>query len=128
MENSILKSPQNAEKVMVKALFLHGASGNNLKDVDVEFPLGKLILVTGVSGSGKSTLVNETLQPILSQHFYNSLKKPMPYKSIEGLENVDKVVTVDQSPLGKTPRSNPATYTGVFSDIRAFLSIFLKQR
>ena len=76
-------------------------------------------MVTGVSGSGKSTLVNETLQPILSQHFYNSLKKPMPYKSIEGLENVDKVVTVDQSPLGKTPRSNPATYTGVFSDIRA---------
>ncbi len=96
-----------------------GASGNNLKKVDVTFPLGKLIVVTGVSGSGKSTLINETLQPILSQHFYRSLKKPMPYDSIEGLENIDKVVSVDQSPLGRTPRSNPATYTGVFSDIRS---------
>ena len=85
-------------------------------------------MVTGVSGSGKSTLVNETLQPILSQHFYNSLKKPMPYKSIEGLENVDKVVTVDQSPLGKTPRSNPATYTGVFSDIRALFVNLLEAK
>ena len=114
-----IEIPSKRRKGNGKSIILHGASGNNLKDVDVEFPLGKLILVTGVSGSGKSTLVNETLQPILSQHFYNSLKKPMPYKSIEGLENVDKVVTVDQSPLGKTPRSNPATYTGVFSDIRA---------
>ncbi len=102
-----------------KSIILHGASGNNLKHVDVEFPLGKLIVVTGVSGSGKSTLINETLQPILSQHFYRSLKKPMPYDSIEGLEYVDKVVNVDQSPLGRTPRSNPATYTGVFSDIRS---------
>ena len=102
-----------------KKLILRGCTGNNLKHVDVEFPLGKLILVTGVSGSGKSTLVNETLQPILSQHFYRSLKKPMPYDSIEGLELIDKVVTVDQSPLGRTPRSNPATYTGVFSDIRS---------
>ena len=85
-------------------------------------------MVTGVSGSGKSTLVNETLQPILSQHFYNSLRKPMPYKSIEGLENVDKVVTVDQSPLGKTPRSNPATYTGVFSDIRALFVNLLEAK
>ena len=101
------------------SLILRGCTGNNLKHVDVEFPLGKLILVTGVSGSGKSTLVNETLQPILSQHFYRSLKKPMPYDSIEGLELIDKVVTVDQSPLGRTPRSNPATYTGVFSDIRS---------
>jgi excinuclease ABC subunit A len=84
----------------------------------VEFPLGKLIVVTGVSGSGKSTLINETLQPILSQHFYRSLKKPMSYDSIEGIEHLDKVVNVDQSPLGRTPRSNPATYTGVFSDIR----------
>ncbi len=100
-------------------LLLRGCRGNNLKNVDVEFPLGKLILVTGVSGSGKSTLINETLQPILSQHFYRSLKKPMPYDSIEGLELIDKVVNVDQSPLGRTPRSNPATYTGVFSDIRA---------
>ena len=102
-----------------KSLCIHGASGNNLKDVDVEFPLGKLIVVTGVSGSGKSTLVNETLQPILSKHFYRSLKEPMPYESIEGIENIDKVVNVDQSPIGRTPRSNPATYTGVFSDIRS---------
>ena len=101
------------------ALVLKGCTGNNLKHVDVEFPLGKLILVTGVSGSGKSTLVNETLQPILSQHFYRSLKQPMPYDSIEGIENIDKVVNVDQSPIGRTPRSNPATYTGVFSDIRS---------
>lgn len=102
-----------------KSIVLHGASGNNLKHVDVEFPLGKLIVVTGVSGSGKSTLINETLQPILSRHFYRSLKEPMPYDSIEGLEYIDKVVNVDQSPLGRTPRSNPATYTGVFSDIRS---------
>ena len=102
-----------------KSLWIRGASGNNLKHVDVEIPLGKLIVVTGVSGSGKSTLINETLQPILSQHFYRSLKKPMPYDSIEGLEHIDKVVNVDQAPLGRTPRSNPATYTGVFSDIRS---------
>ena len=102
-----------------KSIVLHGASGNNLKHVDVEFPLGKLIVVTGVSGSGKSTLINETLQPILSRHFYRSLKEPMPYDSIEGLEYIDKGVNVDQSPLGRTPRSNPATYTGVFSDIRS---------
>ena len=101
------------------ALRLFGCSGNNLKHVDVSFPLGKLIVVTGVSGSGKSTLINETLQPILSQHFYRSLKRPMPYDSIEGLELIDKVVDVDQSPIGRTPRSNPATYTGVFSDIRS---------
>lgn len=102
-----------------KFIGLYDASGNNLKHVDVEFPLGKLILVTGVSGSGKSTLINETLQPILSQHFYRSLKKPMPYGRIEGMENIDKVVNVDQSPIGRTPRSNPATYTGVFNDIRS---------
>ncbi len=102
-----------------KSLWLRGATGNNLRHVDVEFPLGKLIVVTGVSGSGKSTLVNETLQPILSQHFYRSLKRPLPYESIEGLKLIDKVVSVDQSPIGKTPRSNPATYTGVFSDIRS---------
>ena len=100
-------------------LLLKGCSGNNLKHIDVEFPLGKLILVTGVSGSGKSTLINETLQPILSHHFYHSLKRPMPYDSIEGLEHIDKVVNVDQSPIGRTPRSNPATYTGVFADIRS---------
>ena len=100
------------------SLVLKGCSGNNLKHIDVTFPLGKLIVVTGVSGSGKSTLINETLQPILSHHFYRSLKRPKPYDSIEGLEYIDKVVNVDQSPLGRTPRSNPATYTGVFSDIR----------
>ena len=86
--------------------------------MNVTFPLGELIVVTGVSGSGKSTLINETLQPILSQHFYRSLKRPMPYGKIEGIDNIDKVVNVDQSPIGRTPRSNPATYTGVFSDIR----------
>lgn len=102
-----------------KSIWIRGAKGNNLKDIDVEFPLGKLIVVTGVSGSGKSTLINETLQPILSKHFYRSLKKPMPYDSIEGIDYIDKVVDVDQSPLGRTPRSNPATYTGVFSDIRS---------
>ncbi len=114
-----IEVPEKRREGNGKSIIIRGASGNNLKNVDVEFPLGKLILVTGVSGSGKSTLINETLQPILSQHFYRSLKKPMPYKSIEGLENIDKVVDVDQSPLGRTPRSNPATYTGVFSDIRS---------
>ena len=101
------------------SLILKGCTGNNLKNVTVEFPLGKLILVTGVSGSGKSTLINETLHPILSKHFYRSLQQPMPYESIEGLEYIDKVVNVDQTPIGRTPRSNPATYTGVFSDIRS---------
>ena len=101
-----------------KAIVLKGCCGNNLKHIDVSFPLGKLIVVTGVSGSGKSTLVNETLQPILAHHFYRALKKPLAYDAIEGIANIDKVVTVDQSPIGRTPRSNPATYTGVFSDIR----------
>lgn len=102
-----------------QVLRLVGAKGNNLKDVTVDFPLGTLICVTGVSGSGKSTLINNTLLPILSQHFYRSLQEPLAYEAIEGLEHVDKVVAVDQSPLGRTPRSNPATYTGVFSDIRS---------
>lgn len=114
-----IEVPEERRKGNGKSITIHGASGNNLKHVDVEFPLGKLIVVTGVSGSGKSTLINDTLQPILSQHFYRSLKKPMPYDSIEGIEYIDKVVNVDQSPLGRTPRSNPATYTGVFSDIRS---------
>ena len=114
-----IEVPEERRKGNGKSITIHGACGNNLKHVDVEFPLGKLIVVTGVSGSGKSTLINETLQPILSQHFYRSLKKPMPYDSIEGIEYIDKVVNVDQSPLGRTPRSNPATYTGVFSDIRS---------
>ncbi|MCF0209693.1 MAG: excinuclease ABC subunit UvrA, partial [Bacteroidaceae bacterium] len=103
----------------VGQLSLKGCRGNNLKNVDVSFPLGKFIVVTGVSGSGKSSIVNETLQPILSQHFYRSLKDPLPYTAIEGIELVDKVVSVDQSPIGRSPRSNPATYTGVFSDIRS---------
>ena len=111
--------PQKRREGNGHNLIIKGASGNNLKHIDATFPLGKLIVITGVSGSGKSTLVNETLQPILSQHFYRSLKRPMPYDSIEGLEYIDKVVNVDQSPLGRTPRSNPATYTGVFSDIRS---------
>ena len=105
-----------------KILRLCGAKGNNLKDVTVDFPLGKLICVTGVSGSGKSTLINDTLYPILNAHFYNALKKPLPYDSIEGLENIDKVIAIDQSPIGRTPRSNPATYTGVFSDIRSLFA------
>ena len=110
--------PQKRRKGNGKFIRIHGAKGNNLKNIDVDFPLGKLIVVTGVSGSGKSTLINETLQPILSKHFYRSLKEPLEYDSIEGIENIDKIVDVDQSPLGRTPRSNPATYTGVFSDIR----------
>ena len=114
-----IEVPAARRKGSGKSLWLRGARGNNLRGVDVEFPLGKLIVVTGVSGSGKSTLINETLQPILSHHFYRSAKKPMPYDSIEGLEAIDKVVNVDQSPLGRTPRSNPATYTGVFGDIRS---------
>ena len=114
-----IEIPKQRRKGNGKSLWLKGAKGNNLKGVDVEFPLGTLIVVTGVSGSGKSTLINETLHPILSQHFYRSVKQPMEYGSIEGMDFIDKVVNVDQSPLGRTPRSNPATYTGVFSDIRA---------
>ena len=113
-----IELPAERRKGNGKSLWLRGARGNNLKGLDVEFPLGKLICVTGVSGSGKSTLINDTLQPILSQHFYRSLQDPLPYDAVEGLEYIDKVVNVDQSPLGRTPRSNPATYTGVFSDIR----------
>ncbi|MEE1178230.1 MAG: excinuclease ABC subunit UvrA, partial [Paludibacteraceae bacterium] len=102
-----------------KAITLYGARGNNLKGATVTFPLGMLIVVTGVSGSGKSTLINDTLQPILSQKFYRSLQDPLPYDAIDGIENIDKVINVDQTPIGRTPRSNPATYTGIFSDIRA---------
>ncbi len=111
--------PEKRRKGNGHELVLKGCTGNNLKEVTATFPLGKLIVVTGVSGSGKSTLINETLYPILSKHFYRSLQAPMPYESIEGLEYIDKVVNVDQSPIGRTPRSNPATYTGVFSDIRS---------
>lgn len=113
-----IEVPQHRRPGNGNQLVIRGASGNNLKHIDVAFPLGKLICVTGVSGSGKSTLVNETLQPILSQKFYRSLQDPLPYDSIEGLEYIDKVVNVDQSPIGRTPRSNPATYTNVFTDIR----------
>ncbi|WPR74823.1 excinuclease ABC subunit UvrA [Algoriphagus sp. NG3] len=105
-----------------KSLIIKGASGNNLKNVDLHLPLGTLICITGVSGSGKSTLIHETLYPILNQHIYHSKKNPMPYKSVNGLEHLDKVIEVDQSPIGRTPRSNPATYTGVFSDIRALFT------
>ena len=113
-----IEIPTSRRKGNGKSIILHGCRGNNLKNIDVEFPLGKLIVITGVSGSGKSTLINDTLQPILSQHFYRSLKRPMPYDSIDGMDNIDKVVDVDQAPIGRTPRSNPATYTGVFTDIR----------
>ena len=110
--------PKQRRKGNGKFLKLLGATGNNLKKVDVAFPLGCMIGVTGVSGSGKSTLINETLYPILNAHFFNGVKKPMPYKKIEGLEHIDKVIDINQSPIGRTPRSNPATYTGVFSEIR----------
>ncbi len=117
-QQNIMLPPQR-RKGNGHSLVLHGCKGNNLKNIDVAFPLGELIVVTGVSGSGKSTLINETLYPILSKHFYRSLQAPMPYDSIEGLEHIDKVTNVDQSPIGRTPRSNPATYTGVFADIRS---------
>jgi len=110
--------PTQRRKGKGETLRITGARGNNLKNVAVDFPLGMFICVTGVSGSGKSTLINETLQPILSKHFYRSLHEPLPYDSIEGLQFIDKVIQVDQSPIGRTPRSNPATYTGVFTDIR----------
>jgi len=110
--------PETRRKGNGKKLVINGAKGNNLKNVHAEFPLGLFICVTGVSGSGKSTLVNETLHPILSQHFFRSNKEPLEYTNIKGIENIDKVIEVDQSPLGRTPRSNPATYTGVFGDIR----------
>lgn len=114
--------PQKRRKGNGKSLVIEGATGNNLKNITVTFPLGTFICITGVSGSGKSTLINETLQPILSQKFYRSLKDPMPYKAIHGTDNIDKIVSVDQSPIGRTPRSNPATYTGVFGDIRALFA------
>jgi len=114
--------PKKARKGNGKFLELKGARGNNLKNVSVKFPLGKFICVTGVSGSGKSSLINETLYPILNQYFFNALKKPLPYSSVEGLDEVDKVIEIDQSPIGRTPRSNPATYTGVFTDIRSLFA------
>ncbi|PHO02028.1 excinuclease ABC subunit A, partial [Rhodobacteraceae bacterium 4F10] len=118
----IIEVPKKRREGNGKTISLKGASGNNLKNVSVEFPLGKMICVTGVSGSGKSTLINETLYPILNTHIYRAVKKPMPYKKIEGLEHIDKVIDIDQSPIGRTPRSNPATYTGVFSEIRSLFA------
>ncbi|MBO3116439.1 excinuclease ABC subunit UvrA [Winogradskyella sp. DF17] len=117
-----IQIPKKRRKGNGKTLVLRGCSGNNLKHVDVSFPLGQMIGVTGVSGSGKSTLINETLYPILNAHFFNAVKKPMPYKSIKGLKHIDKVIDINQSPIGRTPRSNPATYTGVFSEIRSLFS------
>ena len=114
--------PEKRRKNNGKYIEIKGCTGNNLKSVNVKIPLGQFICVTGVSGSGKSSLINETLYPILSKHFYRSKQEPLPYKSIKGLENIDKVIEVDQSPLGRTPRSNPATYTGVFSDIRSLFT------
>jgi excinuclease ABC subunit A len=114
-----IEVPKKRREGNGKTLKLNGATGNNLKNVSIELPLGKLICVTGVSGSGKSTLINETLYPILNAHFFNAVKKPQPYKKIEGLEHIDKVIDIDQSPIGRTPRSNPATYTDVFSEIRS---------
>jgi excinuclease ABC subunit A len=117
-----IEVPASRRKGNGKWLRLKGCTGNNLRSVDLELPLGIMICVTGVSGSGKSTLVNETLHPVLSRHFYNSVADPLPYGSIEGIENIDKVVEVDQSPIGRTPRSNPVTYTGVFTDIRSLFA------
>jgi excinuclease ABC subunit A len=117
-----IEVPVNRRSGNGKWLLLSGCTGNNLKSVILEVPLGKMVCVTGVSGSGKSTLINETLQPLLSQHFYNSVADPLPYQNVEGIEYIDKVVEVDQSPIGRTPRSNPVTYTGVFSDIRALFA------
>lgn len=117
-----IEIPKKRRKGNGKTLVLKGASGNNLKNITVEFPLGKFICVTGVSGSGKSSLINETLYPVLSNHFYRSNLRPLAYKSIEGIKNIDKVIAIDQSPIGRTPRSNPATYTGVFTDIRTLFA------
>ena len=118
-----IEVPKTRRKGNGKVLKLTGATGNNLKNVSIEIPLAQLICVSGVSGSGKSTLINETLYPILNAHFYNAVKKPQPYKKIEGLEHLDKVIDIDQSPIGRTPRSNPATYTDVFSEIRSLYTM-----
>ncbi|WP_224482842.1 excinuclease ABC subunit UvrA [Robertkochia aurantiaca] len=117
-----IEIPEERRKGNGKTLSLYGCTGNNLKNIDVDFPLGKMIGVTGVSGSGKSTLINETLYPILNTHFFNAVKKPMPHKKIEGMEHIDKVIDINQQPIGRTPRSNPATYTGVFSEIRTLFT------
>lgn len=120
--NKEIPVPKKRRKGNGKTIVLKGATGNNLKDVSVSIPLGQMICVTGVSGSGKSTLINETLYPILNAHFFNGVKEPLPYKEIQGLEHIDKVIDINQSPIGRTPRSNPATYTGVFSEIRSLFA------
>ncbi|RCL64394.1 MAG: excinuclease ABC subunit A, partial [Cryomorphaceae bacterium] len=121
--NRRIEIPRKRRKKSTKTLTLIGCSGNNLKDIDVEFPLGMIIGITGVSGSGKSTLINETLYPILNNYFFNGVKQPMPYKKILGIDNIDKVIEINQTPIGRTPRSNPATYTGVYSDIRSLFTM-----
>jgi excinuclease ABC subunit A len=121
-ERKLIEVPKQRRKGNGKSIKITGATGNNLKNVSVEFPLGQMICVTGVSGSGKSTLINETLYPILNKHIYRAVKEPMPYKKVTGLEHIDKVIDIDQSPIGRTPRSNPATYTGVFSEIRSLFA------
>jgi excinuclease ABC subunit A len=118
-----IEVPKKRREGNGKSIKLSGATGNNLKNVTLEIPLGKLVCVTGVSGSGKSTLINETLYPILNTHFFHAVKKPQPYKKIEGLAHIDKVIAIDQSPIGRTPRSNPATYTDVFSEIRSLFTM-----
>jgi excinuclease ABC subunit A len=121
--NRRIEIPRKRRKKSTKTLTLIGCSGNNLKNIDVEFPLGMIIGITGVSGSGKSTLINETLYPILNNYFFNGVKQPMPYKKILGIDNIDKVIEINQTPIGRTPRSNPATYTGVYSDIRSLFTM-----
>lgn len=113
-----IEIPAERRKGNGKNIVLKGATGNNLKNVTLDIPLGKLVVVSGISGSGKSSLINGTLYPILNKYFYRAVQEPLPYKKIEGLENIDKIVDVDQTPIGRTPRSNPATYTGMFTDIR----------
>ena len=122
MELKKLKFQKNVRDGNGKFLELKGCTGNNLKNVSIKLPLGKMIGITGVSGSGKSTLINHTLYPILNNYYFNGVMEPMPYKSIKGLEHLDKVIDINQSPIGRTPRSNPATYTGVFGEIRALFA------